>query len=70
MNDKPKHESLNAGSPWFEKRGGTSWASCRACAIWFPIDIRLVRDAKLLLHCPKCGDRFTAEHAKRVVLAQ
>jgi hypothetical protein len=52
-----------------EKRANANWAQCAACEHWFPVGGALLARPEIELHCPKCGQTFLAEDAKRLVRA-
>ncbi len=62
-------ERLPSHSPPGEKRGNTSWVSCRACQYWFHATADLIEVGTIELHCPSCHDEFKPKDAARIVLA-
>ena len=62
-------ERLPSHTPAGEKRGNTSWVSCRACRYWFHATADLIEVGTIDLHCPSCHDEFKPRDAARIVLA-
>ena len=64
-----KIERLPGNSPPGEKRGNTSWVSCRSCQYWFHATADLIERGNVNLHCPQCHAEFKPKDAARIVLA-
>lgn len=62
-------ERLPSHSPLGEKRGATSWVSCRSCQYWFHATADLIEMGTVDLHCPSCHNEFKPKDAARIVLA-
>lgn len=62
-------ERLPGQSPLAEKRGNTTWVSCRSCQHWFHTTAGLIEIGTVDLHCPQCHDEFKPKDAARIVLA-
>ncbi|MCH8183899.1 MAG: hypothetical protein IID55_12005 [Proteobacteria bacterium] len=62
-------ERLPSHTPPGEKRGNTTWVSCRSCRHWFHTTASLIEMGSVDLHCPSCHDEFKPKDAARIVLA-
>lgn len=62
-------ERLPGHSPLAEKRGNTTWVSCRSCQHWFHTTASLIEMGSVDLHCPQCHDEFEPKDSARIVLA-
>lgn len=54
--------------PHWEKRGNTTWVSCRSCQAWIPVEEDLIAAGDIDLRCHACGDSFLPEQAAKIVM--